>query len=351
MKYRLKELNNLNDNFYRWFGDSKVVDNQGKPIVVYHGTSAKFRAFNKKKAAMGGIFWFTTNKQEVEDGNVGAAGHGVILELYARIINPAGWKEYEKLGLGQLVDRGYDGVILEHSDGFIGFVFEPNQLKSINNKGTWSLNSNKINEMAYPTQFSFEKLLSLTSYKKRLDYVQSLLQRISSGSSRVVYKVDDEKVLKIARNKKGLAQNEVESDEEFQYMYPSLVAKVFEKDKNNLFLEMELARKVTPTKFKQVLGFTTDDLTRLLENTAYRAYGNNKTPSYWSKADEGLEHLWDNEFVMSLTDYAVNFNIPIPGDLDRLSSYGLVTREGQESIVLIDFGLTQYVYDTHYGRR
>ncbi len=27
-------------NFYKWFGDSKVVDEQGRPLVVYHGTEA-----------------------------------------------------------------------------------------------------------------------------------------------------------------------------------------------------------------------------------------------------------------------------------------------------------------------
>lgn len=28
------------ENFYRWFGDSKVVDEQGRPLVVYHGSKA-----------------------------------------------------------------------------------------------------------------------------------------------------------------------------------------------------------------------------------------------------------------------------------------------------------------------
>lgn len=28
------------ENFYRWFGDSKIVDEQGRPLVVYHGTRA-----------------------------------------------------------------------------------------------------------------------------------------------------------------------------------------------------------------------------------------------------------------------------------------------------------------------
>jgi hypothetical protein len=33
-------------NFKRWFGDSKVVDDQGNPLVVYHGTQYDFDAFD-----------------------------------------------------------------------------------------------------------------------------------------------------------------------------------------------------------------------------------------------------------------------------------------------------------------
>lgn len=32
--------------FWRWFGDSRVVDAQGRPLVVYHGTAARFEAFS-----------------------------------------------------------------------------------------------------------------------------------------------------------------------------------------------------------------------------------------------------------------------------------------------------------------
>lgn len=32
-------------NFWRWFGDSKVVDADGKPLVVYHGTNSDFDQF------------------------------------------------------------------------------------------------------------------------------------------------------------------------------------------------------------------------------------------------------------------------------------------------------------------
>ena len=33
-------------NFRNWFGDSKVVDEEGKPLVMYHGTTGNFSAFD-----------------------------------------------------------------------------------------------------------------------------------------------------------------------------------------------------------------------------------------------------------------------------------------------------------------
>lgn len=36
--------------FRRWFGDSKVVDENGKPLVVYHGTTGNFDVFDMSRA-------------------------------------------------------------------------------------------------------------------------------------------------------------------------------------------------------------------------------------------------------------------------------------------------------------
>lgn len=124
--------------FKAWFGDSKVVDSNGAPLVVYHGTDKAFTRVNMKKGAQG-LFWFTSDKKAIEAGEVGASGKGVIMEMYASIKNPAGWNEYGKFGIGELIGRGYDGAILPDGDGsFVGFIFEPNQVKSVNNRGTFS---------------------------------------------------------------------------------------------------------------------------------------------------------------------------------------------------------------------
>ncbi|MFA5405528.1 MAG: hypothetical protein WC358_11390, partial [Ignavibacteria bacterium] len=116
--------------FKNWFKDSKVVDESGKPLVVYHGTGKSFNKFSMKKGSQG-VMWFTNDKEAIEKGEVGASDKGKIMNVYLDIKNPAGWKEYEKLGLGQIEDLKYDGIILEEKDSPTNYiVFNPEQIKS-----------------------------------------------------------------------------------------------------------------------------------------------------------------------------------------------------------------------------
>jgi len=41
--------NNINDNFWNWFSNSKVK-NGSKPLVVYHGTRSNFDVFKPSKS-------------------------------------------------------------------------------------------------------------------------------------------------------------------------------------------------------------------------------------------------------------------------------------------------------------
>ena len=49
MKHIKKYKEYLNQNFWNWFGESKVVDENGNPLVVYHGTNTDFPSFDFKK--------------------------------------------------------------------------------------------------------------------------------------------------------------------------------------------------------------------------------------------------------------------------------------------------------------
>lgn len=147
------------NNFKNWFADSKVVDAEGKPQVVYHGTDKPFTKVNMKKGAQG-VFWVTSNKQALEDGEIGAAGNGTIMSLYANIKNPAGWKEYDQLSLDEIEHRGYDGVVLPNKDGtFEAIIFDPKQVKSATkNKGTFDPNDPNILHQSTPEQKGIAKL-------------------------------------------------------------------------------------------------------------------------------------------------------------------------------------------------
>ena len=110
----------------------------------------------------------------------------------------------------------------------------------------------------YPPTWDIDTFKSLTSFSQRIKYCNQNLKRLASGSARIAYQIDDEKVLKLAKNKKGIAQNSVERDWYVQQSYGDVVAKIFDVDENDLWLEMELAKKLTPSAFIRIVGEPVD---------------------------------------------------------------------------------------------
>ena len=87
--------NNINDNFINWFGNSKVVDENGKPLVCYHGTKkGGFTEFkpktgtnNKPKQQLDLGSHFSVDK-EYSDGYAGDGKNSKVYECYLKIENP-----------------------------------------------------------------------------------------------------------------------------------------------------------------------------------------------------------------------------------------------------------------------
>lgn len=199
-----------------------------------------------------------------------------------------------------------------------------------------------IAEMAYPTSFNMEEFKQLKSFAQRVKYCDQRLEKLGSGSSRIGYKIDDEKVLKLAKNAKGIAQNEAEANPYLQNEY-SIVARVFYAHPDDLYIEMELAEKLTKLKFKQIVGFDFDSIYPYLDD---RLGGRNSRR--YTGADK--EILDENEWMYELGDMVGNYDLSY-GDFNRLSSFGIVNRDGQPQVFLIDFGLTNDVFDQFYKRR
>lgn len=93
-----KQVTDTNE-FLKWFGDSKVTNDDGQPLVVYHGTPEIFDAFDPKKAGghdvEGAGFYFTSDKTEASGYANGASrinkesdNTGPVHEVYLKIENP-----------------------------------------------------------------------------------------------------------------------------------------------------------------------------------------------------------------------------------------------------------------------
>lgn len=178
------------ENFYRWFGDSKVVDEQGRPLVVYHGTNAKFDTFRKMKGKVYNFlseieverqgFFFTDNRDVAQ--NIGE----IVMPVYLKSTNvfdldsnyhsdfmkgfykqlQDSQAEYLEYGASEaweffdgetgkaftkyLQENGYDGATFEetpYEDAETiktNVVFNPNQIKSTENRGTFDINNPDI---------------------------------------------------------------------------------------------------------------------------------------------------------------------------------------------------------------
>jgi hypothetical protein len=198
----------------------------------------------------------------------------------------------------------------------------------------------------YPLNWNADEFAQLRSFNQRINYAQKNLKRISSGSSRIVYQIDDTKVLKLAKNKKGLAQNEVEIDFSEDYLFSMIVAEVYDYNSNFLWLEMELARKLTPSTFKQITGFSFKEFSNAI---GYQyALANPKKVWGRPKQPDNFDQMTEQHFIGNVIDIVGNYDDMLIGDMQRLNSYGIVKRNGMDDIVMIDYGITGKVYDSFY---
>lgn len=154
-------------NFYKWFGDSKVVDEQGRPLVVYHSGAKNITEFDTNKRSPFGSFgigfYFAKYKEFAEDfGRLRQGRNAQTYATYLKIQNPYTIEQYfnEKLNVvkqmekdgkdayaskelqaeaerktqQELIKQGFDGSF----DNREFMVFDPTQIKSTDNRGTFS---------------------------------------------------------------------------------------------------------------------------------------------------------------------------------------------------------------------
>jgi hypothetical protein len=144
------------DAFWNWFGQSKVVDADGVPLVVYHGSAAQFDAFRpgpvhrhghgKQMAAV----YFSPRKSVAQAyartasnaADASSDGPGVVVAAYLSIQNPRIFTdvgEFANADRVELEAAGHDGAFRLNDQGDLVeiAVFEPTQIKSTANSGAF----------------------------------------------------------------------------------------------------------------------------------------------------------------------------------------------------------------------
>ena len=150
----------------------------------------------------------------------------------------------------------------------------------------------------------------------------------------------------MTRNAKGIAQNEAEFDWYAQNY--GILPNIYESADDKSWILVEY---VLPAKAKDIqvcLGVDFNTFQRFVY-TAY-CYYSGEMDCYNQLSDEEFSEMCENnEWFESLYNYMADYQLPC-GDLQRLANLGMVLRDGQPQIVILDSGLTQQIYDEYYKR-
>ena len=123
VKASIRENQAATPEFKEWFGDSKIVNPDGTPKVMYHGSPNEFTVFDIKKAKSSGLygkgFYFTNSASH-------GGTYGKLYEVYLSIQNP--------------LTPGGSTVTRTQVRKFIEAVAENEDDYSIENYGTYDVN-------------------------------------------------------------------------------------------------------------------------------------------------------------------------------------------------------------------
>lgn len=205
-----------------------------------------------------------------------------------------------------------------------------------------------LHETPLPDDWDKNVYSGRTSFAKQLKYALERASKLAAGSSRVAFTIPyegRETVLKIAKNPKGLDQNEHEAEmlSDWYLKKLEITIPMIDYDEENeqpKWIHTEKAEKLSPAKFKKIMmGMDSWELQRFLE---YHTGNQSKHMSY---KDLPPYESGEHEVLDSLIDLIGNFGLPI-ADFCRAANWGLYNNNP----VIIDIGLSWDIHDKHYRR-
>lgn len=196
--------------------------------------------------------------------------------------------------------------------------------------------------------FDFEAFKSIKSFKNKIQYASTHLPKLGAGSSRIVYDLGNDKVLKLAKNTKGIAQNEHEYDVSRSYDHLNVVPAVYDFDENYSWIVFDKIRPAKKSDIQQIIGVNFDDFVIYVAYKTQWSIGGGKNNHFKDRFDH-IDYnnkliLRENETVQNIIEVAVIFKLH-PNDLIRISTYGVSKNGG---LVLADAGGSLDIINKYY---
>ena len=212
-----------------------------------------------------------------------------------------------------------------------------------------------IQEAPLPPDWDPGQFQQGTTFKSRLAYALERAKKLGTGSSRVAMIIDYQgrpTVLKVAKNAKGLAQNEVEAsllDDGYARQLGILIP-LIDYDESNPqphWIHTEMAQKATEKQLCNLMKC--QSLWRLTD--AARVYAGKEPRRTWQNVlnalpdsmSESDRELFE-EYASVLADLTNSFNVEL-GDFNRAANWGIY----QGKPVIIDIGLDTNVMNQYYS--
>lgn len=180
--------------FKAWFGESKVVDENGEPLIVYHGTTFDFSSFNKERVTYDETRLGTGWSKHFEgfhfaaDANTankfifsGNEAKGNVMPVFLSIQslksaedsgNPYLSLEHWDSEISKAIREGNNGLkyFNKYEGNDLSFIaFEPNQIKSVFNKGQFSSYSPNIYNSKFDIDYPSNPFSTQGKLKTMLD--------------------------------------------------------------------------------------------------------------------------------------------------------------------------------------
>ncbi len=192
--------------------------------------------------------------------------------------------------------------------------------------------------------FSLDTLSSLRTFLERVRYCDSHLQKLGAGSARIVYAYNENSVLKLAKNSSGISQNTAEDD--YVKQKYSSVAKVKKSNNEGKWIIMELATRAKERDFLRLAGIPFSLYVEYMRFKDSESSGRKPRNTF---STEDFRKLSSSRFINDLQNLIMDYDMPI-GDLLRVSSWGIVKRNGREKLVLVDYGFDREAYQERFDK-